>query len=630
MRSAEVLLERLDAATRDSFTRAPRATLRPRASRDTARRALMMLEQLAGATASGQLRPGDEIGRGGMGLIRTAEQVALGRTVAIKSVRPEHGDTEAALDLLREAWITGSLEHPNIVPVHHLGVDDHGFPLIVLKRIEGVAWADVFQNDAAVRARFGAGDLLAWNVAILLRVLDAIRFAHSRGIIHRDLKPANVMIGDFGEVYLLDWGIAVSLRPDPSGRLPVASEAQLVGTPAYMAPEMADPTLSLSERTDVYLAGAVLYELLAGRPPHSAPTAIATIASIALSAPDMPASAPSELAAICRRAMHADPDQRYATADELRLALQRYLEHRGSDALAAGAQARLGQLRAALASGDEHEVHRLFGACRFGFHEALSVWPDNASARAGLTEATIAVAEFELAHDAPAAAVALLGELDPPPPQLAAARAADDARRTEMATLQQAHDLSTNVNARSVIIGTIGAWFTVVPLLWQAMPRYAPKSIESFTAMQWGEFLAILAITMVIFRRYVNSMADRRLALTLPFVFLVMAMLATGSWFGGLSLVFVEIAIPLLLASMIGLIALLIDHRVAPAAVGYLIAFVVCAHDPSLVWYSHSAANAVLTVTAVTWYRGHLRPGATPRYARSRSAPGSRAGTRGS
>jgi serine/threonine-protein kinase len=622
VRSGDVLVETLDSGTRVRLVDAPRETLRPRAGHDAARRALTMLEQLAGASpaTSGQLRPGNEIGRGGMGVIRAAEQVALGRTVAIKTVRPDHRNPDAALDLLREAWITGSLEHPNVVPVHHLGVDAQGFPLIVLKRIEGVAWASVVQNEAVVRARFGAGDLLTWNLGILLRVLDAVRFAHSRGIIHRDLKPANVMIGDFGEVYLLDWGIAVSLRPDPSGRLPLASEVrQLVGTPCYMAPEMVDETLELSERTDVYLAGAVLYELLAGRPPHLADTAIATMSSIALSAPEIPDAAPPELVAICRRAMHADPSERYASADELRLALQRYLEHRDSEQLARGAQARLGPLRSALAAGDQDEVHRLFGACRFGFHEALSAWPDNAAARAGLTEATIAVAEFELAHDAPAAAVALLGELDPPPPLLATAHAAVESRRASVAKLKQAHDLSVNVNMRSVAVGAIGAVFTVLPLLAGALPQYVPTGVGPFTAFYWFVFMLAFPITMVMRRRYCTTLIDRRLVLMPVLIFLMVAVLATGAWLGGLSVVLVQIMIPLAVGAIFAVIALLAEPRIAPAAAAYLIAFVVCASHPTMWWYCHSAACAVLTVNALAWYRMRFRKGKVPPPDRSRS-----------
>jgi eukaryotic-like serine/threonine-protein kinase len=599
VRRAEALLETLDVETRDTLAGAPRATMRPRAGHDTARRALAMLEQLSGST-SVQVRPGDEIGRGGMGVIRAAEQVALGRTVAIKTVRPDHRDPDAALDLLREAWITGSLEHPNVVPVHHLGVDDRGLPLIVLKRIEGVAWADVLGDAEAVRARFGAGDLLAWNLGILLRVLDAIRFAHSRGIIHRDLKPSNVMIGDFGEVYLLDWGIAVSLHPDPSGRLPHAGDArQIVGTPCYMAPEMVDTQMALSERTDVYLAGAVLCELLSGRPPHLAPTPIATMASIALSQPELPNDAPPELAAICRRAMHLDPAERYTSADELRRVIQGYLEHRGSELLAMGAQARLGQLRAALAAGDEDEVHRLFGALRFGFHEALSAWPDNAAARTGLTEATIAVAEFELAHDAPAAAVALLGELQPPPPLLAKARAAAERQREQ----RKALDLSVNANSRSLLVAAFGVVFTLVPLVMQLVPPLSLAGHAELTAGCWLAFVITMPVCCIAYRRFGTTEVDRRLLLAIPLMFFMQGVVATGGWLLGAPTVYVVISMPALWGTMCGLVAVLAEPRIAPAALGYIAAFFAGAAMPADRLYVMSAANAVLAINALAWYR---------------------------
>jgi serine/threonine-protein kinase len=602
-RIAEALLATLDVETRDTLAEAPRATLRPKPSTDTARRALAVLEQLAGhsPTASLQLRPGDEIGRGGMGVIRAAEQVALGRTVAIKTVRPDHKSPDAALDLLREAWITGSLEHPNIVPVHHLGVDDRGLPLIVLKKIEGVSWADIAGDAEAVQRRFGSRDLLAWNIGILLRVLDAIRFAHSRGILHRDLKPANVMIGDFGEVYLLDWGIAVSLRPDPTGRLPVVGDSrQIVGTPCYMAPEMVEVTMELTERTDVYLAGAVLYELLAGRPPHLAPTAVATMTSIALSQPELPADAPPELAAICRRAMHAEPEQRFASADELRLALQRYLDHRGSELLAVGAQARLRELRAALAADDEDGVHRLFGACKFGFHEALHAWPDNAAARAGLTEATIAVAEFELAHDAPAAAVALLGELDPPPPLLVKARAA-------LASQRQSHDLSVNVAARSALVAAFGGVFTLVPIVMALVPSLSLQDRATFIGGPWLAFSLATPVAVLAYRRFGTTEIDRRLLLAIPFTFLMQAIVGTGLAVAGAPLDKALIIYPALWGTMCGLVALLAEPRIAPAALGYIVAFLVSATFPSYRLWAISAANAVLSLNALMWYRGKCR-----------------------
>ncbi|MBV8762061.1 MAG: serine/threonine protein kinase [Deltaproteobacteria bacterium] len=617
-RSADALLETLDAETRDTLAGAPRATLRPRVGHDTARRALDMLNHLAGGspTASNQLRAGDEIGRGGMGVIRAAEQVALGRTVAIKTVRPDHRDPDAALDLLREAWITGSLEHPNIVPVHHLGVDDRGLPLIVLKRIEGVAWADLIGDAAAVEDRFGARDLLAWNLGILLRVLDAVRFAHSRGIIHRDLKPANVMVGDFGEVYLLDWGIAVSLRADPTGRLPLASESrQIVGTPCYMAPEMADITLPLSERTDVYLAGAILCELLSGKPPHLATTPIAALASIALSDPALPADAPVELAAICRRAMHKDAAHRYASVDEMRLALQRYLEHRGSANLALGAHARLAALRVALDEGNDDEVHRLFGACRFGFHEALAVWSENADARDGLTGATLAVAQYELARDRPAAAVALLRELDPPPPLLAKAREAatkQAARDAELAKLQKERDLSVNADQRSLLVAVIGLVFTVIPLLMAYVPGLPLQTYAQFAG---GTYLALAAsapLAAFAYRRFGTTEIDRRLLLVMPFMFFIQAMWTTCGWMAGIPLPWVQIAFPLFWSGMVGVIAILGEPRIAPASLGYLIAGVFAARFIEHRYLALAFGNAVLGLNAVAWYRLKCREAHRP------------------
>ena len=612
-RTAEALLETLDVETRDTLAGAPRATLRPRAGHDTARRALDMLNHLAGGspTSSNQLRAGDEIGRGGMGVIRAAEQIALGRTVAIKTVRPDHRDPDAALDLLREAWITGSLEHPNIVPVHHLGVDDRGLPLIVLKRIEGVAWTELIGDAAAVGDRFGARDLLAWNLGILLRVLDAVRFAHSRGIIHRDLKPANVMVGDFGEVYLLDWGIAVSLHPDASGRLPLASESrQIVGTPCYMAPEMADITLPLSERTDVYLAGAILCELLSGKPPHLASTPIAALASIALSEPQLPADVPPELAAICKRAMHRDAAERFASVDEMRLAVQRYLEHRGSANLAIGAHARLAALRAALAEGNDDEVHRLFGACRFGFHEALSAWPENEDARDGLAGATLLVAEYELARDRPAAAVALLGELDPAPPLLAKAREAaalQVAHAAEVEKFRQAHDLTVNAGRRGMLVGAIGLVFVAVPLLMQLVPALSLRDRAQFVGSTWLAAALAAVIGAIAVRRFGTTRIDRQLMLALATTFVLQAVISTGAIMMGLTPDRLMQLLPGMWFVMSSMVAVLAEPRVTMAAIGYLIAFLVGAHWPALNLYAVAAGNGVLAFNALTWYRSRCR-----------------------
>ncbi|MCA9573515.1 MAG: serine/threonine protein kinase, partial [Myxococcales bacterium] len=167
--------------------------------------------------------------------------------------------------LLREARVTGALEHPNIVPVHALLTSEEGAPLMVMKRVEGVAWGD------RLRATDGGLEDLEQNLRILLQVCHAVHFAHTRGVLHRDLKPHNVMLGEFGEVYVVDWGTAVALRDDvPIEGLPKARNVSgVVGTLQYMAPEMVGGSgAELDERSDVYLLGAMLHEVLTGDPPH--------------------------------------------------------------------------------------------------------------------------------------------------------------------------------------------------------------------------------------------------------------------------------------------------------------------------------------------------------------------------
>src|SRR5262249_7372255 len=141
---------------------------------------------------------------------------------------------------------------------------------IVLKHIEGWSWAELVRDEPRVRERFGADDLLEWNLDVWRELCRAVHYAHSRNIVHRDLKPENVMIGSFGQVYPVDCGIAATTERDPSGRLPFLGTSEgIAGTPVYMAPEMlALDSRALGKHTDVYLLGAVLFEIVTGAPPH--------------------------------------------------------------------------------------------------------------------------------------------------------------------------------------------------------------------------------------------------------------------------------------------------------------------------------------------------------------------------
>jgi len=363
------------------------------------------------------------IGEGGMGLIRSAVQLSIGREVAVKTVHPSQRENTALLrELLTEAQITGSLEHPNIVPIYSVGCDDEGLPLIVMKRIDGAVWSSVLDEPSHPALAEAREDPLLWHLSILGQVCRAIHFAHSRGIVHRDLKPANVMIGAFGEVYVLDWGLALHIDPWTHEARPQAGS----GTPAYMAPEMLDAREgAITPRTDVFLLGAILYEVLTGTPPWAAQTlseALAKARECAPSFDDIPA--PQPLLDIARRALAKDPKDRFDSPESLRLAIEEFIRYRGAASLAAHAQHRLGELRALTESGagqtsrDEARIHSLFGECRFGFDQALDAWPEADAARLGRFEAYLLMIDFELRARRPGAAAALLDELDEPPAEL--------------------------------------------------------------------------------------------------------------------------------------------------------------------------------------------------------------------
>jgi len=608
-------LETLDAGG-DTLQSMPTATIVPAGRRDeSVRRASEFLAQLAERGKPVELRTGKVIGEGGMGVVREAEQVALGRVVAIKTLKPSRVDQGAASDLLREAWVTGALEHPNIVPVHHLEIDDDLRPLLILKRVDGVEWNQLCSNPTEVQRRFGAADLLAWNLGILHQVLNALRFAHSRRIIHRDLKPANVMVGNFGEVYLLDWGIAASLDEDPTGRFPHVSEtgSDIAGTPSYMAPEMLgqDGAPALSERTDVYLAGAVLFELITGHPPHRGTNALAVITSVMLSRPALPSDTPPELAAICMRAMQPDPEDRYATVEALQQALIRYLEHRGSLRLAAGAHAQLAELvdlTATTSPAQREDIYRRLAICRFGFHEALAVWRDNTSAREGLTRATLVVAEYELACGDPRAAVTLLSELDAKPALLAKAqRAAEalDKHQRQLELLGKDSDPTVDARTRRAI-GILTAIFVVLPLLAGVRSDMGLQSHQLAIAWAGACLLTAWALWIWASRRPMTAI-NRRVFKAAKFIFVTQVILALGMWSMGMPVAVTLTTQLLIWGALCGMFAVHTDPWLYITSAGYFAAFLFASRFPEYRMFAVSAANGVLSLTVIVRWRPTAR-----------------------
>lgn len=279
--------------------------------------------------------------RGGLGQIWVAHDAELGREIALKELRPDRlGHPSAETRFLEEARITGRLEHPGIVPVHELvrgaGSDS---PFYTMRLIHGRTLTE------AARARLGepTGSGSVALIALLqafVAVCNTIAYANSRGVIHRDLKGENVMVGEFGEVVILDWGVAkvvggvrgpgAGSTDSPSDDAALTTEGQVIGTPAFMAPEQAEGRLDrIDARTDVYGLGAILYEILTGQPPFSGARSSEVLRKVVHEAPLPPRrlrpGTPPELEAICVRALAKRREDRYPSALDLAHDVQRWL-----------------------------------------------------------------------------------------------------------------------------------------------------------------------------------------------------------------------------------------------------------------------------------------------------------------
>ncbi len=301
------------------------------------------------------------LGKGGMGTVHLARQMGLGRVVALKQIKPQdRHQPSVQSEFLTEAVLTGKLEHPNIVPIYEVGKSSGGDLFYSMKNIKGRAWEDSITTNS-----------LDANLDILINVCDAIAFAHSEGVIHRDLKPQNIMIGGFGEVLVLDWGLAVLTGPD--GNTTTSSG----GTPSYMAPEMINPPLNVGPHSDIYLLGAILFKLLTGSVPHkgnSARSCLEAVSRNEIVKPDLKrvdALDPSgELLKVALRAMATRPEDRFQTVPDFQQAIRDFLSHRESLVLSSRAQTSLDSARA---SSDYTQYSR----AAFGFEEALKLWNGN-------------------------------------------------------------------------------------------------------------------------------------------------------------------------------------------------------------------------------------------------------------
>ena len=321
-----------------SLTASPTAVHTPTALTD--------IPSIVPPLAAGALRYviGELLGRGGMGEVVLATDQQIGRDVAIKRIRSKPSPSAYAR-FLREATIQGRLEHPAIVPVHELSIDPDGRPFFAMKRLTGTTLHDILalraEGDPTITDRWPRKALLRGFVDVCL----AVEFAHKRGVVHRDLKPPNIMLGEYGEVYVLDWGVARVMADAGEGTAGAAGDLDtlgpatptgnteagtILGTPGYIPPEQIRGDAGLDHRADVFALGCILFEILAGEP-------LFPRGRVGLTAPfgdydARPSTRPlagevaPELDAACVAATTADPGQRIATARALGDAVQAYLD----------------------------------------------------------------------------------------------------------------------------------------------------------------------------------------------------------------------------------------------------------------------------------------------------------------
>lgn len=306
-----------------------------------------------------------EIDRGSMGVVLRVRDQRLKRTIALKVIRGQErtgSSARKAVDagtlqrFIREAQITGRLDHPGVVPIHELAKDENERFYFTMKYVEGHTLKDVLQEYQNGSEQW----TLSRITEAMIRVCETLAFAHSKEVIHRDLKPSNVMVGKFGEVYVMDWGLAkvlgeveseftstVDSQDDSSGYN--TTYGTTIGTPFYMPPEQAAGMLdTLDCRSDVYAVGAILYEILTGQRPYWSdppPTITSVIRQIIDGPPkdirELNRKAAPELAAIAQKAMNRNMEERYQSAADLAEDLRAFLSQRIVSAHNTGMMTRL-------------------------------------------------------------------------------------------------------------------------------------------------------------------------------------------------------------------------------------------------------------------------------------------------
>ena len=434
------------------------------------------------------------IAEGGMGRIYEGNQRYPERKVAIK--KSKKNTTEDQQQLLQEAMIVGALEHPNIIPVHQILINREEGHSVVMKRINGISF----------KQKIVEGCSPLETLQILLPVCNAVEYAHSQGIVHRDIKPSNIMIGHFGEVYLLDWGLALNLTENQQG---------IVGSPSFMAPEMLhSDTTKITEQTDVYLLGATLHYAITGKARHSGKNIKGIVSQIKNSQPfQYDSHIPEQLGQLINSACQKNADCRPESVRALREQIEELVQHWPALQLTQEALIRafeVSQIRTCqtVRLDQVQSCHQIFTMARQDFEYALRIWPDNSLAIKGLEKLLVDMINIHIQQNEYAAALLLYSNLDNKFPDLLAEigrqrEAAEqlDSEQQRLLRLGEEHDFVRAQEASAPFAALI-ALSALLIAVW-ANYAYVYKEQQLSNQLLFSSSVAVLIIVclLIFYRR---------------------------------------------------------------------------------------------------------------------------------
>jgi len=551
-----------------------------------------------------RLALGAVLGRGGMGEVREAEQLGLRRSVAVKTSLHRE-DAAAKGVLLKEAWVGACLEHPSVVPVHTLARTEAG-PAIVMKKIAGKSFAEHCIAERSIdRDSGGRLSMLATRevsdqtLRVLIQVANAVSFAHSRGILHLDLKAENVMLGLHGEVYVLDWGLAVADGArGPSWLLPASAIRSVAGTPTHMAPELAAADGGrIDARTDVYLLGAMLHRIVTGRVLHDG----ANLQEILVHAwrsppPEHSPEVPAELAAIIRRAVAREPAARFPDVAAFRDALEDHLRDRHADRLARVARRTLVEADAMLERGaSDAEIAQRLAEAEIAIEQVHRDRPDRSDVDELVDILLWCRAKQAIQGERPGAARAFVARRRSPSTELDSAIAALEARLAHreahvlrLEDLRRELDLTLGNTERRRVFAVLGAAWVAVCLFFGWGARSGSFVMGYRELLLEGAILVGVLVPYGIARRntYFANLANQRVYGGLIVAGITVELFwVSASWLG----LPVEHALALTPAFYVyafTTLGLVLDRRMGLGAVALAIAGVVAALFPA---YAHDA-----------------------------------------